>query len=150
MWPEWFIKPIERQTGFCDRIWSKRECKRDAGRKTGERKGREKTCTAVNAQLVELKNRTWSSNVCLQHKKPTISWMQHKGFTSRLREVNLCFWSDEDPPGTPCPAVESLPQEHYGPVRVGAQVGWSTYAIRKSWESWGCSSQRKGGSEETL
>lgn len=40
IWSEQFMRPIEKQTGFCNRIWSKKECKRDAGRTTGERKRR--------------------------------------------------------------------------------------------------------------
>lgn len=52
IWPEWFIRPIEKQTGYCDRLWSKWECKRDAGRTDGERKGRGKNCT----QMVDLKS----------------------------------------------------------------------------------------------
>lgn len=113
---------------IANRILCKRECKRDAGRKTRERKGREKPYTP----MAELENRTWSSNVCLQQKKPTISWDAALGVANRLREMNLCFCSGEDPPGTPCPALEYSGQEKYWPVRMDPQEGWSTYAMRKN------------------
>ena len=106
-----------------------------------------------------MKSLTWANNVCSQPRRPTISWGYiTSSVASRSREGILPLYS------TPVRAHQESCIQLWSPqhnkdmellewVQTRPQKWfecWSTSAVRKCWESWGCSAWRREGCGETL
>ena len=105
------------------------------------------------------KSWTWADNVHLQPRRPTVSWPASKAarpegwrrwfcpsaLLSQVPYLDSCIepWSPRHKKN-----MELLERVQRRPQKWSE--GWSTSAMRKGWESWGCWTWRREGCGETL
>ena len=104
-----------------------------------------------------MRSSAWPSNVRSQPRKEPYSGLhpqQHGQQVEGGDSAPLLHF--ETPPGVLCPALEP---QHRTDVDLLERVqrrpqkwseGWNTSAVRKGWESWGCSAWRREGSRKSL
>jgi len=105
-----------------------------------------------------MRSSTWASNVCLQPRKPTVSWAASKEAWPAGRGRGFCSFTPLSWDPTWSPASSGAPNIRrtwmcWSRSRATPRrwfEGCSTAPTRTGWGSWGCSAWRREGSRVTL